>query len=280
MASSLRRTLALAVKRFQSIDGAQRAAAFAYYALFSLPSMLVLLVTIGSFFVDRDLAAREVIGYVENYLPLDAEGRDRIFSTVVDMVQVRGLAGAVALLVLLWSSLQVFTALIRATNRAWDVEPQNWWRMPLKGLALLGITAGALALGISVPLAADVMRTWARSASGHSSWVYVSLTTGVPLLVEFYGLSLFYRLALRRPTRFSEVWVAALTVTLTLRGLQSLFGIYLANFGSYNPVYGTFGAIVALLLWTYVAGWVIILGSCLSAAQAEVRADRTGSHVH
>jgi membrane protein len=266
-ASSLHRTLVLTVKRFTEIDGAQRAAAFAYYALFSLPSMLVLLVTIGSFFVNQDRAARAVIGYVENYVPLDAAGKDRIAATVVGMVHVRAPAGVVALLALLWSSLQLFTALIRASDRAWNVKPRSWWRMPLKGLALLGITAGALGLGIAVPLVADLMKNWLRPAHG---WFYVALTTAVPLLLELCGLSLFYRLAQRQRTRFTEVWVAALAATVALRVLQALFGIYLANFGRFNAVYGAFGAIVVLLLWAYIAGWVIILGSCLSAAQEEV----------
>jgi membrane protein len=263
------RILALTVNRFLTIDGAQRAAAFAYYALFSLPSLLVLLVTIGSFFVDRNQAARAVVGYVENYVPLDAAGKDRIFGTVVGMVEVRGAVGVAALLALVWSSLQLFTALIRAANRAWNVNPQNWWRMPLKGLAMLAITVGVLALGISVPLVADVLKNWLHPARG---WSNVALTTAVPLLLEFCGLSLFYRLAQRRKTRFAEVWIGALAATATLRVLQSLFVIYMANFGRFNAVYGAFGAIVVLLLWAYIAGWVIILGSCLSAARAEVKA--------
>ncbi len=271
-ASNLWQALVLTVKRFLAIDGAQRAAAFAYYAFFSLPSMLILLVTIGSFFVDRDRAARAVVGYVQNYVPLDAAGKDRVAATVVGMVHVRTPAGVVALLALLWGSLQLFTALIRAANRAWNVEPQNWWRMPLKGLALLGITAAALGFGIVVPLVSALIGNWMHPAHG---WINVALTTTVPLLVELYGLSLFYRMAPRRPTRFSEVWVAALAVTVTLRILQGLFTVYLSSFGRINAVYGAFGVVVVLLLWAYVAGWVIILGSCLSAAQAEVKADAT-----
>lgn len=269
MLKRLRRTLVLTVRRFLMIDGAQRAAAFAYYALFSLPSMLVLLATLGSLFVDGHRAAGAVVGYVENYLPLDAAMKGSIVATVTGMVEARGPAGVIALVVLLWSSLQFFTAIIRAVNRAWKVEPPNWWRMPLRGLALLGVTAGALAVGISVPLAADLIKNWLRPAYAHS-WAYVALTSALPLVVEFYGVSMFYQLAPRRPTRLAEVWVASVAVTVTLRVLQGLFTIYLANFGRLNAFYGAFGAIVVLLLWAYIAGWVIILGSCLSAARAEV----------
>ena len=54
--------------------------------------------------------------------------------------------------------------------------------------------------------------------------------------------------------------------------------MYLSNFDRFNAVYGAFGVVVVLLLWTYVAGWVIILGACLSAAQAEVMAAGTREH--
>jgi membrane protein len=264
------RVIALALKRFAAIDGAQRAAAFAYYAFFSLPSLIVLLVTIGSFFTDRNRVAREVVGYVENYVPLDVEGRDRIFSTVVGMARVRGPAGSLALLALLWGSLSFFTALIRAVNRAWNQEPRNWWRMPLKGLVMLGITAGALGLGIAVPIVADMMRNWLRPSGVSHSIAYDALMSAVPLLVGFYGLGLFYRLAPRQRTGFAQVWLAAALATVTLRVLQAVFTLYLANFGRFNAVYGAFGAIVVVLLWAYISGWVIILGSCFSAARAEV----------
>ena len=49
----------------------------------------------------------------------------------------------------------------------------------------------------------------------------------IPLLVVFFSLSLFYRLAPRRPTRFAEVWAAALCATVLLRAGESLFVIYL-----------------------------------------------------
>ena len=93
----------------------------------------------------------------------------------------------------------------------------------------------------------------------------------IPLLVVFLSLSLFYRLAPRRPTRFAEVWAAALCATALLRAAESLFVIYIKNFATLNAVYGAFGGIMALLLWIYFSGCIFIFGACLCAAQAEGR---------
>jgi uncharacterized BrkB/YihY/UPF0761 family membrane protein len=64
-------------------------------------------------------------------------------------------------------------------------------------------------------------------------------------------------------------------VTLGLQGLQGLFVIYSTNIGEFNRLYGTLGSVIALLLWIYLSGSVIIFGSCLSAATYEVRMSLT-----
>jgi YihY family inner membrane protein len=87
--------------------------------------------------------------------------------------------------------------------------------------------------------------------------------------VVFFSLSLFYRLAPRRPTRFAEVWAAALCTTVLLRAVESLFVIYVKEFATSNAVYGAFGGMLALLLWIYLSGCVFIFGACLCAGQAE-----------
>jgi uncharacterized protein (DUF2062 family) len=62
--------LFLATKKFLRIDGAQWAGAFAFNAFFSLFPLMVLLVTIASYFVDQDRAGKEVVAYIERYMPM------------------------------------------------------------------------------------------------------------------------------------------------------------------------------------------------------------------
>jgi len=259
--------LCLSVKTFSRIDGAQWAGAFAFNAFCSLFPLMVLLVTIASFFVDRDRAGKEVIAYMGSYVPINGEMQRHIFDTIAGVIRAREQAGAVAFLILLWAALQCFTTLICVINRAWGTAIYNWWRLPLKSLALLGITAGAALLGMAVPVLMRIAKAWLFPVHDFRSWVYGLGSFFIPLVVVFFGLSLFYRLAPRQPTRFAEVWAGALCATVLLRAGESLFVIYLKDFATLNAVYGAFGGMMALLLWIYLSGCVFIFGACLCAAR-------------
>jgi YihY family inner membrane protein len=271
--------LSLAVKKFLAMDGVQWAGAFAFNAFFSLFPLIVLLVTIASSLVDWDQAGKEVIAYIESYVPISGDMQRYIFDTIAGVIKAREQAGVVAFLILVWTALQCFTTLICATNLAWGTAGYNWWRLPLKSLGLLGITAGAVLLGMAVPVLMRMAEGWLYPGYELRSWVYDLGSFFIPLLVVFFGLSLFYRLAPRRSTRFAEVWVAALCATVLLRAGESLFVIYLKDFATLNAVYGAFGGFMALLLWIYLSGCIFIFGACLCASQAETRS-RPSCKVH
>lgn len=261
----------IAVRKFLQIDGIHWAGAFAYNAFFSLFPLMVLLVTIASVFIDRDRAVTEVIVYVETHVPLSGDMQSYIFDTVEGVIKARRQAGAVAFFILVWVALQCFSTLISATNRAWDIAAYSWWRLPLKSLVLLGITAGVVLLSMGTPMLAQIAKDWLFPVNDFRSWIYVLGSFFIPLLVMFFALSVFYRLAPRRPTRFSEVWAAALCVTVLLLVAENLFVIYLKEFATLNAVYGAFGGIMGLLLWIYLSGCIFIFGACLCAARAEAR---------
>jgi YihY family inner membrane protein len=263
----------LAATRFVRIDGTQWAGAFAFNAFLSLFPLIILFVTLGSFFVDRESAGREIVAYIDGYVPLDGETRARIFGAIADVIHARERAGLVALLLLVWPALQCFTTLISVTNRAWGGESYNWWRLPLRGMSLLGVTGGAVLVGMAAPALAGAAKSWLFPARGVGAWIYALWGYVIPLLVLFLSLSLFYRLAPRRPTRFADVWVAAASTTVLLQLTERLFVVYLEYFPTLTAVYGVFGGIVALLLWIYLSGCGFIYGACLCAAHAQVRTE-------
>ncbi len=261
-----------AMYRFDGIDGTQWAGAFAHFAFFALFPLIVLSVSIASMFVDRSAAGIEIIAYVETFIPIDGDNQSYIFDTVSGVIAERGQASLFALLLLAWAGLGFFSTLIRATNRAWGVDAHNWWQQPLASLAFLAIMVIAVLASIAVPMVTRMAKAWLAPMQEFQAWVYTIGGYLLPMLVVFLSLVLFYRLAPRRRTRLSEVWFAALSATLLLQASEWLFVIYLKYFVSLNAVYGTFGGIIALLLWIYLAGCIFVFGACLCAAQAEVQA--------
>jgi Ca2+-transporting ATPase len=261
-------TLTLGLKTFWRIDGAQGAAAFAHYAFFSLFPLLTLIVTVASGLIDRDRAGRAVVAFLERYVPIRGAAQSHVFDAISGVVDSRGRVGVVALIILAWVAVQCFSSLVCATNRAWGAEPLDWWRFPLKSLVLLGITSGAVFLGMAAPVLERLANAWLFTAGDSHFWIHALGSFVLPLLVVFLGLSLFYRLAPRRSTRFAEVWPAALCATLLLRAAEYLFSIYLKDFTGLNVIYGAFGGIMAFLLWIHLSGCIFIFGACLCAARA------------
>lgn len=265
------------MRKFLRIDGAEWAGAFAFHAFFSLLPLTILLVTLTTTVMGRDRAGQAVIAYMEKYIPIGGELQSQVFDTITGVIAAREQAGAVALLVLLWVALQCFSTLISATNRAWGAMAYSWWRRPLKSLILLGVTAGTILSSMAAPMLAKLAGDWLLPMVDYHIWVFALGSFAIPLLVVFLGLSLFYKLAPHRPTRFAEVWAGALYATVLLLAAESLFVFYLKHFATLNAVYGAFGGIMALLLWIYLSGCIFIFGACLCAARYEDLAGGEGT---
>jgi YihY family inner membrane protein len=258
-----------AAKTFWRIDGVQWAGSFAFNAFFSLFPLMILIVTIASFFVDQSRAEKVIIDYMQSYVSISGTMQEHVSETIAGVIRAREQTGAVVFVILIWAALQCFITLVCATNRAWDTADSKWWRLPIKSLVLLGLTGGAVFL--SMGRAVLMTMTEGRSFAVHNipSWVYGTGSFLIPLLAVFFGLSLFYWLAPGRRIHFSEVWAAALCATALLHAAASLFVIYIKDFATLNAVYGAFGGIMALLLWVYLSGCIFIFGACLCAAQGE-----------
>ena len=220
---------------------------------------------------------------MDHYIPVGSGQENIVRKTIVGVSKTRGGAGAVALLGLAWSSLRFFQALVRGVNRAWGTQEYPWWRLPFKNLAMVGIVASALLLGVIAPVILKYVEWYYwqlafRVGANVMVAVFKLAEWFLSALILFYGLACFINSRRRRKTFFSEVWIAAAIVAISLQGLQSLFILYAQNFANFNALYGTLGGVVALLMWIYLSGSIIILGGCLCAAQAEM-AGRTPHEV-
>ncbi len=263
----------LAMRKYSETDGELRAASFAYYAFFSVFPLLLLFISIGAMFLDRAAVQERIVGFVDAYAPVASE---LVNNTIISVMKTRGSAGAIAFLGLAWSSLRFFQSLVHGVNRAWHTHEIPWWKMPLRNLAMIGIVASALLLGVILPV---IMRYiegyyWGLGLAYGSGLMVVAfrlLQWVVPPTVLFYSFSMFYKFAPYPRKKFPGVWLAAVIVTFALMLIRDLFVLYVKNFAHFNKLYGTLGGVIALLMWIYLSGSIIIFGGCLSAAQAEIK---------
>jgi YihY family inner membrane protein len=267
------RTLKGAWARWAQEAGNEGAAAFAFYLLLSFLPLIILLVAAGSLFVQRDVATHAVVQWVKHYVPLTGEQEHSAVGSIGGMLKARGQISLVAIPLFLWSALQLLGMLIRTTNRLWHSPTYSWWRLPLKSLTLVGITGSAVLIGVLLPWVARLFREWLATWLGFPDWVFALIFHFIPWLVLFYGLIVIYKLAPSRATKFSEVWLGALAVTLLLWIGEWLFLLYGIHFTSFNAVYGALGGIVAFLMWIYLSSCVGVFGICFCSAQVEARTD-------
>src|SRR5829696_3249694 len=270
-----------ALVKYDETDGEQRAASFAYYAFFALFPLVVLVITIGTmFFKNQAFATEAVTGQLKEHLPVDPEMADRVIRTIQGVVKSRGQASLIALGILSWSAIRFFQALVHGVNKAWGTKDYSWWRLPIKNVAMAVILASALLLCTLAPVILNYAEYYFYLYSTKLELpmdfflvnnAFKMVRRLLPPLVLFYGFAMFFKFAPRRRTAFREIWVAAIVVTLGLGLLQRLFLLYTHSITNFNALYGTFGSVVALLMWIYLTGSLIIFGGCLAAAQYEIR---------
>jgi membrane protein len=267
-----------AAKTFSEIDGEQRAASFAYYALFSLVPLFALMLSAGSSYFD----SQEVIHTVERYFPIGEPQQDFMWEMVASLEKSRGSVTIVSFVILIWSSLRFFQALVRGVNRAWHTVEIPWWQLPLKNLLMLAVMASALLIGLLAPAllqgAKNIAIAFQDFLKSQIPALNLDMLVGIFDLaryalsgaVLFYSFTLLYMLAPRRRVFFRQVWIPALLVMFALQVCQNAFVNYLPRFVNYNAIYGSVGVMMLLMLWVYITGVVIFLGACFCSAAAKI----------
>jgi membrane protein len=79
-------------------------------------------------------------------------------------------------------------------------------------------------------------------------------------------IGVFYRIGPNRPRNHPVIWKPGLIAAVTLWLTASAgFSFYIKNFGNYNEIYGSIGAVIALLMWFYISAYAVLLGGVLNA---------------
>ena len=271
---------------YDRIGGEQSAAAFAYYALFSLVPLVALLLTLGSYIFPTE----NVMVTIHRFVPIGEAQQDLLWNMVRGLEKARGRVSLASIAILTWASLRFFQSLVLSINHAWGTRRLPWWQMPVKNLLMIFAMSGALIIGTIVPA---LLQGVARILHSLESWIaldfpmynvarllavvdfsrYVGGT-----LVLFYSFTVLYMLAPRHRITFAQIWLPAFVVSVLMQVGQAIFVNIIPKLINYSAIYGAMGSMMFLLLWVYIAGVIIIGGGCLCAALSHLRGPQNLIH--
>lgn len=244
------------------------AASIAYYTLFSLFPLLLLMLAGLTIIVERESARRQLLAYIDIILPVS----QTVITTYLDKVlQNAPTFGLVALVGLLWSSTGAFTSLAVNINRAWsEAHVRNFLEARLVGVGMLGVLAGLLFLSLLVTTGLDLLAHFRlpirNSLLIYESLLFIILADLLPFLARllmFFGIYLWVP---KTPVPWRAAFWGALVVTLLWELITRLFTLYLSSpYARFETVYGSLGTLVVLMLWIYMASSIVLFGAHLTA---------------
>ena len=124
-----------AIQTFSEARAPQASASVAFYAIFSIFPLLLVIIAVGSYFVDAEQVLQQVTGFVGDYFPTSVQ---LINQNLRQVFNARGAFGIVALLTLLWAASSVFTNLAFNINLAWtDARRRHFLHKRLVGLGTI-----------------------------------------------------------------------------------------------------------------------------------------------
>src|ERR671913_244494 len=268
------------IAEVQKDNCAVYAAALAYYFLFALfPFFLFLTALLG--YLPIPNLMDQIIGLLAQVMP--GEALSLVKENVAKLVsQQRGGLLSFGIVAALWTSSSALTGISDALNHAYDVEEgRPFWKV--RGMAIL------LTVGLSIFLIASIILLmfgpqiggWIADLVGLGRAFEIAwniLRWPVILILVITAVAAIYYFAPDVDQSWKWITPGSVLAVIIWILISLGFSFYVNNFGSYDKTYGSIGAIIVLLTWMYVSGFVILVGGEINAelehASAEGKAPR------
>jgi len=256
------------VTGFGKNDSMTFAASTAFYTMFSMPALLIMVLNIGStFYTDEHAVREELLSQVSTLSgPETAETLDGIIQNISRDTS-GFIARVMAIGILAFSATTVFVSLQNSLNHIWQIRPKpnkGFIKFIINRLISFSMVASfGFILLVSLVIDALIVVLFdylAQFVNGSNAWL-VSVTNFVlsqALLVLIFGL--IYKILPDARVKWRDVWLGAF-VTMLLFGLgKYLIGSYMGN-SDLGSAYGAAGSLVILLIWVYYSAIIFLFGA-------------------
>jgi membrane protein len=265
--SPWRSMLGHTLHQFHENDLFTSAAAMSYFGLMALFPALLLLLAISN----KLAAGSQMLSTAVDVYP----GSSRFLRETIEAFSNIGFGAVVTCVILVfWAGSWVFAVVERALNRIWGAISRTFWRGRALTIGMVGVVGLILALSVLVTSALVALREMTGRFSPRQIERYALLSSvgsafwqmlfaAVSYLITVVVFSFIYKFMPRAEVTWRDTLPGAFLGGLLWELAKYIFASSLQYF-HYDQIYGSVGAVVAVLTWSYVSSLILLFGAQLT----------------
>jgi membrane protein len=241
-------------------------AALAYYTVFSMAPLLIILIAIVSFVYGQAEAQAQLIGQLQAVIGPDSAAFIKSMLTSAHRSNADVMATLIGVGTLIFGALGIFGQLQAAINTIWDVKPSHGLalrrllRDRLVSLAMVIFSGFLLLISLLASTALVGITGYFGTLLPVPGMVLESINLLFWLTVSTLLFAMLYKILPDAPVDWDDVWHGALLTSLLFAVGRAAIAWYL-GVGSVSSVYGTAGSLAALLVWIYYSAQILLFGA-------------------
>ena len=257
-------------------------AALAFYAVFSLAPLLLIVIAIAGLVFGQEAAQGQIIGQIQG---LVGEDSAKAIQSMIEEARKPAagiIATVLAIVMLLLGATGVFAQLQEALNTIWRVEEKPgggiWKIIKDRFISLMAVLGTGFLLLISLVISAGL------SAVGKTLEHFLPVPGFLLQIINFFVsfaivtllFAMIYKLLPDISIQWDDVWIGAIITSLLFTIGKFLIGVYLGK-SDVGIAYGAAGSLVVILIWVYYASQIFLFGAEFTAVYAHSRGSRVAS---
>jgi membrane protein len=248
-------------------------AALAYYTIFSMAPLLLIVISIAGLVFGDDAARGEIFSQLEGMLGASGALAVQGLLESVRKPSESVTATVFGVVLLLIGATSVFGELQDALDRIWRAPVRagqsGWWRLVRARLLSFGMILGIgflLIVSLMASAALAALQKWWGPV--FSDWAAASIIEVVlSFLVTTVAFAMIYKIVPRVRIHWKDVWIGAATTSLLFTVGKLLIGVYIGRSGIASG-FGAAASLVVVLVWVYYSAQIFLLGAEFTRAYA------------
>lgn len=256
-------------QQFNSREPFNNSIVIAYYTIFSLPGLLVIVINVAGYFYDKKKVTTQITSQIEALMGGDT-AKD-IESIVAKASEIKGnvISSILGIATLLFGATGVFYQLQQILNKIWDVKPKIKTKQKILELIKDRFFSFGVILAVGFLLLVSLVLSSALAVA--STWVSAYFSKSLMVLFGFLDLifsvsvvtllfASIYKFLPDVKIRWRDVWGGAIMTAVLFTIAKFGLGLY---FGKSDPAsaYGAAGSIILIMLWVSYAGLILLFGA-------------------